>query len=334
MENNNWKVITRTKYDSKKRAKRTRSILKNTIRLVLMLFMVIALEVRPSSAIQTSNADFAYTAGETDLVSVFTYNEDTTNTSTTNYISSSVSSDAIASVPHQWIRNDNSENIEASNELMIREDKEIEKKKNEVIKQEKIKKEKRKRHMLMLKKRRVREKKRLVRLKNKNYKSVPCGFGSVCSYMKWDLITSRDSSQYKLRIEAEHYNSKGMGMINGRFAVAVKPYYGDVGDLINVEYDNGKVLKAIVVEEKGHENEPGKGIPSEIYASNNAKQLAMGITNKVHTDGSVIEFCVDGDGDTTGVAFSGYGGSRTVSDLYPEYDSDIKGIYKVGSYWN
>lgn len=178
-------------------------------------------------------------------------------------------------------------------------------------------------------------KEKIKRLRRRNAKSVPTGFGKTLAYMKWDCVTARGTKQWKLKCSAEHYNSKGMGMVNDRFAIAIKPYYGAVGDYLDITFEDGTIMKAIVVDEKGGENEPGKGNYSSIHASSNRKQLALGVTNKVHTDGSVLEFVVDGEGKTTGWnGFAGYNGSKTVNKLYPQFAQNIKYISKMGNYWN
>lgn len=187
-----------------------------------------------------------------------------------------------------------------------------------------------KKRLLKLKKKRE----KIARLRRKRAKYVPQGFGKALAYMKWDCVTAKGTPQYKLKKQAEHYNSKGMGMVNSRFTIAIKPYYGAVGDYLDITFADGTVMKAIVVDEKGEENEPGKGNYSSIYASSNRKQLARGVTNRVHTDGSVLEFVVDGEGKTTGWrGFAGYNGHKTVRKLYPQFAQNIKYISKMGNYW-
>ena len=124
-------------------------------------------------------------------------------------------------------------------------------------------------------------------------KSVPEGFGSVMSYMGWQSITSPSSMQYKLKQEAMGFDSDGIGKVGDRFAIAVKPYYGLTGDLLDVKYKDGTVLKGIVADVKGSENEPGKGQSKYINMESNKRQLQMGVTDRVHADGSVVEWVVD-----------------------------------------
>ena len=160
-------------------------------------------------------------------------------------------------------------------------------------------------------------------------KSVPEGFGSVMSYMGWQSITSPSSMQYKLKQEAMGFDSDGIGKVGDRFAIAVKPYYGLTGDLLDVKYKDGTVLKGIVADVKGSENEPGKGQSKYINMESNKRQLQMGVTDRVHADGSVVEWVVD----KYNGGFQGYGGNKTVASIHPEYKKDMANITKVGNFW-
>ena len=167
---------------------------------------------------------------------------------------------------------------------------------------------------------------------NGRVKSVPSGFGRTMAYMDWDLITSKTSKQMKLINDAgKSFDKDGLGMVGDRYTVAVKPYYGTIGDYLNVQYEDGTIVKTIVADQKGRENEPG----SYLYnAASNATQRKQGITNKVHTDGSVVEWVIDGHGRHGSYgAFSGYGGTRTVASLHPEWRKNIATITNVGNYW-
>lgn len=150
--------------------------------------------------------------------------------------------------------------------------------------------------------------------------AVPDGFPKSLSHMGWQMITSPSSYQYKLRSEAGmNFDSDGLGIIktNGetRYTVAVKPAYGKTGDLINVNYKDGTILKAIVADQKGNENnKPGKPY--------------YDVSKYVHSDGSVVEFVLDKTG-----GFAGYNGSKTVAKLHPEWMKEMKSITNIGNYW-
>ena len=167
---------------------------------------------------------------------------------------------------------------------------------------------------------------------NGSVKAVPSGFGKTMSYMDWDLITSKTSTQMKLINDAgKSFDKDGLGMVGDRYTVAVKPYYGTIGDYLNVQYEDGTIVKAIVADQKGKENEPGNYLYN---ASSNATQRSQGITDRVHTDGSVVEWVLDGHGRHGSYgAFSGYGGSKTVAALHPEWHKNMSTITNVGNYW-
>lgn len=140
---------------------------------------------------------------------------------------------------------------------------------------------------------------------------VPEGVGSVRPFMAWQLITDETTKQYQLRMEAEAYDENDFGFIANRFAVAVKPYYGKIGDYIDVIQSDDSVLHCIIAEYKGDENIVTDGVNARYY----------------HTNQDVIEFIVN--------QYSWYTGEqRTVYMYHPEWKQDIKAIYNVGNYWN
>lgn len=140
---------------------------------------------------------------------------------------------------------------------------------------------------------------------------VPAGVGSVHSYMAWNCVTDPTTKQYKLRVEAEAYDENDFGKIGDRYVVAVKPYYGKIGDYIDVIQEDDSVLRCIIGDYKGDENEEKDGENSKYY----------------HHDRSVVEFIVNG--------YAWYNSEcpRTVYDYHPEWQQNIKSIYNVGNYW-
>lgn len=139
---------------------------------------------------------------------------------------------------------------------------------------------------------------------------VPEGVGSVRPFMAWQLITDETTDQFRLRMEAEAYDENDFGCIANRFAVAVKPYYGKIGDYIDVIQADDSVLHCIIADYKGDENVMVDGVNSRYY----------------HSHQDVIEFIVN--------QYSWYGGEqRTVYMYHPEWKQNIKAIYNVGNYW-
>ena len=149
-------------------------------------------------------------------------------------------------------------------------------------------------------------------------KWVPSGYGKTHSFMGWQCITSKSSKQYKLRSEAENFDANGMGKIGDRYAVAVKPYYGAVGDYLNIKQEDGSVYKAVIADIKGNEN---AGHPYSDY---------------VHYDGSVVEFVVDkrswyprSKGGQADTQHDPVGSAK----FMPELGKNIESITNVGNYW-
>lgn len=143
---------------------------------------------------------------------------------------------------------------------------------------------------------------------------LPAGLGKAHTYMGWQCITSPSSQQYKLRSEAGmNFDANGFGKINGRYVVAVKPYFGNVGDYIDVTLSNGQVIKAIIGDIKGNEN-----------ASYQHNKYAHGTSDATS---SVVEFVVDKS--------SWYGTSKHVDGFHPEWKgTTVATVNNVGNYWN
>lgn len=149
-------------------------------------------------------------------------------------------------------------------------------------------------------------------LSNGVEKYVPPGRGKTHTFMGWQLITSPSSAQYKLRSFAgENYDSNGFAKIGDRFVVATKPYYGTIGDYIDVYKSNGEVIKCVIGDQKGSD---GGG---DMYG---------------HADGSIIEFVVDKY--TWYSAHNGLGRYLSVGEFYPSWTTNsIIKIVHVGNFW-
>jgi hypothetical protein len=141
-------------------------------------------------------------------------------------------------------------------------------------------------------------------------KFVPDYCGSVHPYMGWQTITCKGTKQYELRMEAQNFDSDGIGKVKDRYAVAVKPYYGEIGDFLNVVQNDGTVYKCIIVDFKGMENESKDGW----------------LATYAHGENDIIEFVVDKD--------SWYGTDKSIRSIHPEWAHNIKSITNVGNYWD
>ena len=150
-------------------------------------------------------------------------------------------------------------------------------------------------------------------LKNGESKDVPVsGLGKSKPYMGWQCINSKSSDQYKLRADAgQNFDSQGFGKINNRYVVAMKQYWGNVGDYVDVTLDNGEVIKGIIGDIKSNEND---GVSFATYAHGTTAE-----------DSSVVEFVVDKN--------SWYGTDKAVVKYHPEFNSTVKSVANRGNYW-
>ena len=97
---------------------------------------------------------------------------------------------------------------------------------------------------------------------------------TIKSYMDYRCITLKSSNQYKLQESSAYTGDHGIRMVNGRYCIAVGSYYTTtIGQYIDVELENGNVIKGILADCKAdRDTDP---------------------TNRMHSDGSVVEFVVD-----------------------------------------
>lgn len=141
-------------------------------------------------------------------------------------------------------------------------------------------------------------------------KFVPDYCGSVHPYMGWACITDESSPQYKLKQKCENYDENGFGKVGNRYAVAMKPYYGEIGDYIDIIQNDGVEYHCIIVDYKGMENKEEDGW----------------LATYAHSMNDIVEFVVDKE--------SWYNTDKTVKQFHPEFSRNISKIYNVGSYWD
>lgn len=141
------------------------------------------------------------------------------------------------------------------------------------------------------------------------------GLGKSKPFMGWQLIKSKTSKQYKLRTAAgQRFDSNGYGIINGRYVVAMKPYWGNVGDYVDVKLDNGTTIKGIIGDIKGNEN---SNISFSKYAHGNTK-----------ANSSIVEFVVDYN-----TWYPPKTKRRVVIKDHPEFNSSVYSVTNRGNYW-
>lgn len=144
-----------------------------------------------------------------------------------------------------------------------------------------------------------------------NEKYVPSGRGRTHTIMAWQFITARSKQLDLINAAGRNYDANGFGRIDDRYVVAVKPYYGKIGDYLDVIKSNGSIIKCIVGDSKGSDG---------------------GGDQYMHRDGSIVEFCVDKYKFYS--KYNGLGRYRTVIEFHPEWDASIDKIIHVGNYWD
>ncbi len=97
---------------------------------------------------------------------------------------------------------------------------------------------------------------------------------TIKSYMDYRCITDKSSRQYKLQQSSAYTGDYGIRMVNERYCIAVGSYYTiTIGQHIDVELENGNVIKAILADCKDDAHTDA--------------------TNRINPNGSVVEFVVD-----------------------------------------
>lgn len=134
-------------------------------------------------------------------------------------------------------------------------------------------------------------------------KWVPDGYGDIHSYMPYNQNWIKSSMQYKFHNDVSsymYYDEYGYAKLDDRYFVAVKPYYGDIGDYLDVYQEDGSIIKCVVGDNKGFEND-------DLY---------------IHHDGSIVEFMVKDN------SFVG------VNQTRPDFCQKITVIKNIGNYYD
>ena len=129
---------------------------------------------------------------------------------------------------------------------------------------------------------------------------VPKGMGTSYTYMGWAVIHDWPTRQNFLRKRSgEHYDSHGFAKVNGRYVIACTTTFGKVGDYIDFVLDNGKVIHAIMGDEKN--------------------QSDAGCNRWGHDDGrSVVEFVVNKS------MWYGHLDNSDITRFHPEWKSRVR----------
>jgi len=114
-----------------------------------------------------------------------------------------------------------------------------------------------------------------------------CSTSTFKSWMDFRAITSKSSVQYKLQQSATTDKNYGFRMIDGNILVAMGPQYGPVGSKYIIQFEDGKVINAMIgdIKHQGCTSDDGSMIefivdsntlPKFLKTSGNFNQLFHG----------------------------------------------------------
>ena len=138
------------------------------------------------------------------------------------------------------------------------------------------------------------------------------GYPNSFTYEAWQMITARDSQQYKLKDEAGmNFDSEGFGKIGDRYVIACTEHFGSIGDALDFVLHNGNTLHCIIGDFKssGDDNYSEYG------------HITGGSLN-------VIEFIVDYD-----TWYYPMHANPGTSSCHPEWAGQLQSYEKAGNYW-
>lgn len=117
---------------------------------------------------------------------------------------------------------------------------------------------------------------------------------SFKSYMDYRAITNRDSKAYKLLSESTT-DDNGLRKIDDYYCVAMGTYFGNVGDLLYVETDEGAHWNVILVDIKSDEHTD----------STHTYTLSNGCMIEFIVDTSKLPVSIKRSGTVNGLGFQG-----------------------------
>ena len=123
---------------------------------------------------------------------------------------------------------------------------------------------------------------------------IPEPYGDIFTHMAWQLITNKNSDQYKLKEKyGMNFDKDGFGYIYDEeeekryLAIACTSTFGEVGDKLKVELETDDFFRAVIADIKSQ-----KDPNCNVYGHNNGH--------------CVVEFVVD----KSSREWKGYGGKK------------------------
>ena len=124
---------------------------------------------------------------------------------------------------------------------------------------------------------------------------VPSGLGKYYTYMNWNAITNMDTPQGKLIKQAgKNYDSEGYGLVGNRYTIAMTSTFGEIGDYVDVYMSDGRVIHAIIADEKSQEYTSWDHNPANKWGHDDGQCIVEWVTNWRNHDnppgnGSVVK---------------------------------------------
>ena len=114
-----------------------------------------------------------------------------------------------------------------------------------------------------------------------------CSTGTFKSWMDHDAITDESSKQWKLKQIATTDKNYGFRMVDGYILVAMGPQYGPIGSKYIIQFEDGKVINAMIgdIKHQGCTSDDGsmiefivdsKVMPKFLKSAGNFNQLFSG----------------------------------------------------------
>lgn len=112
---------------------------------------------------------------------------------------------------------------------------------------------------------------------------VPSGLGKYYTYERWNrtdwLYNQKKLCDVSEQRKERHYDSEGYGMIGNRYVIAMTSTFGAIGDYVDVYCGDGRVIHAIIGDEKSQTYEDWDHDPANKWGHENGQCIIEWMTN-------------------------------------------------------
>ena len=110
---------------------------------------------------------------------------------------------------------------------------------------------------------------------------VPSGLGKYYTYERWNrsdwLYNQKKLCQVSEQRNERHYDNGGFGMIGSRYVIAMTSTFGTIGDYVDVYCADGRVIHAIIGDEK--DQTTAHGTPANKWGHDDGQNVVEWMTN-------------------------------------------------------